>query len=34
VADWLKRLGIDWCGVWQQQKRGARHHHFLIDKYI
>ena len=34
VADWLKRHGIDWCGVWQQQKRGAWHHHFLIDKYI
>ena len=34
VADWLKRHGIDWCGVWQQQKRGAWHHHFLINKYI
>jgi hypothetical protein len=34
VVDWLRRHGIDWCGVWQQQKRGARHHHFLINKYI
>jgi len=34
VADYLKRHGIDWCGVWQQQKRGAWHHHFLINKYI
>jgi hypothetical protein len=34
VADWLKRHGIDWCGVWQQQKRGAWHHHFLVNKYI
>jgi hypothetical protein len=34
VADYLKRQGIDWCGVWQQQKRGAWHHHFLVNKYI
>jgi len=34
VADYLKRHGIDWCGVWQQQKRGAWHHHFLVNKYI
>lgn len=34
VADYLKRHEIDWCGVWQQQKRGAWHHHFLINKYI
>src|ERR1017187_10164678 len=34
VADYLKRHGIDWCGVWQQQKRGAWHHHFLINQYI
>jgi hypothetical protein len=34
VADWLKRHGIDWCGVWQQQKRGAWHHHFVVNKRI
>lgn len=34
VADFLQRHEIDWCGVWQQQKRGAWHHHFLINKYL
>jgi len=34
VADYLTRHGVGWCGVWQQQKRGAWHHHFLVNKYI
>jgi hypothetical protein len=34
IADYLKRHKVEWCGVWQQQKRGAWHHHVLINRYL
>ncbi|NQU12146.1 hypothetical protein HQ590_15235 [bacterium] len=34
VADWLRRHGVDHVGVWQQQKRGAWHHHVLVNRYL
>jgi len=34
ISDWLDRRGIEWNGVWQQQKRGAWHLHILINKYV
>jgi len=34
IADYLQRHGIAWCGVWQQQKRGAWHHHVLANRYV
>lgn len=34
IADLLKRHKVEWLGVWQQQRRGAWHHHVLINRYM
>ena len=34
VTDWLARRGIEYSGVWQQQKRGAWHMHALINGFV
>lgn len=33
IADYLKRQKADWCGVWQQQRRGAWHLHMLVNRW-
>jgi hypothetical protein len=34
IRDWFDRHGIDFCGVWEMQERGAWHPHILVNKYV
>ena len=34
IRDYLTSRGIDFDGVWQQQKRGAWHYHVFINRYL